>query len=86
MWAILSHFSSPPATSNAPSIDIGNHPLFNLIDFQEDGAEAIWEGPLGLHQFAAINGQGKIVEQVPDDIATDSTVPSPHNANCCKLR
>lgn len=61
------------------SIDIGTHPMMNLLKFKFDGQELIFERANGLHGFAALNGDGKLVEEVPFDIALDTTIPGPHS-------
>lgn len=53
------------------------HPLLNLVDFRHDGEETIWEWPNGFHGFAAYDGQGRRVDAVPIEIATDTDIPSP---------
>lgn len=60
-------------------IDVDTHAAMNLIKFKDDGREVIFDRPNGFHGYGAYNGQGKRVEKVPDDIASDHTVPSPHH-------
>jgi hypothetical protein len=60
------------------SIDIGTHPLANLIDFKDDARELIFERANALHGFALFNGDGKLQESVPEDVAADHMIPSPH--------
>lgn len=59
-------------------IDIGTSPTANLLNFKQAGSEIIWERANGLHGFAAADANGKFVDQVPDDIAADTTIPPPH--------
>lgn len=61
------------------SIDIGTHPLMNLLKRKFNGQELIIERGNGLPGFAALNGDKKLVDEVPFDIALDSTIPSPHS-------
>ncbi len=60
------------------SIDIGQHPVLNLLDFKDDAREFIAEKRNGLHLFALFNGAGKLQDEVPPDIAADTTIPIPH--------
>ncbi len=63
---------------NTESIDLGQDPIANLIDFKASGFEVIWELPNALHGFAAYNGEEAAVDQVPDNITHDHLVPSPY--------
>lgn len=61
-------------------IDIGKHPLMNLLDFKDTAREVIFERPNGLHGFALYNGQGVLQDVVPQNVTSDGTVPHPqHN-------
>ena len=60
-------------------IDIGSHPLMNLLKRKFAGQELIFEKPNGMHAFAALNGEGKLVDEVPFDIALDTTIEAPHS-------
>jgi hypothetical protein len=62
------------------SVDVASHPLMNLVDFKDDAREVIAVKSNGLHLFALFNGKGERQDQVPDDLASDFTVPAPHNA------
>jgi hypothetical protein len=62
------------------SIDIDQNPLFNLDPFSVvkfDAKEAIREIPNGLNEFTLFNGNGDLLDQATDDIAADTTIPSP---------
>lgn len=61
------------------SIDIGKHPIFNLLAFKPDGGELIYEIPNGLDAFVAVDGEENLVREVPFDIAIDTTIPAPHS-------
>lgn len=60
------------------SIDIGNDPFMNLLKNLIDGQELIFTAPNKLHRFAALNGKRKLVQEVPNTIASDRTIPGPH--------
>lgn len=62
------------------SIDIGVHPLMNLIDFQDDAREVIFERANGLLGYVLFNGAGKLQVSVPDDVASDHTIPVPNGS------
>lgn len=60
-------------------VDIGQHPVLNLLEFKFAGSEVIFVLPNGLHGFAIVNAQGDLLDEVPIDIAADRTVPAPHH-------
>jgi hypothetical protein len=62
----------------AEDIDIGTHPVMNLLNFKDAAREVIFERTNGLHGFALFDGKGKRQDEVPPDIAADHSVPSPH--------
>jgi hypothetical protein len=59
-------------------IDSDTHPIANLLDFKDDGREGIFELPNGLHGYVAVNAKGGLVDEVPNTIANDRTIPDPH--------
>jgi len=59
-------------------IDIGTHPVMNLLAFKAAAHEVIWTRANGLHGFALYNADGALQEEVPPDIANDATIPHPH--------
>jgi hypothetical protein len=59
-------------------VDAGQHPIRNLLAFDDRGREAIVSRPNGTHAFALFDDSGNFVDSVPDNIATDHTVPAPH--------
>jgi hypothetical protein len=63
------------------SIDIDQHPLFNLDPFSRvkfDAKELIREITNGLNEFVLFNGNGDLLDQATDDVAADSTIPAPY--------
>lgn len=58
-------------------IDIGTHPVMNLLNFKDAAREAIFDTPNGLPMFALFNGAGVLQDEVPPDVAADATIPSP---------
>lgn len=62
----------------AEAIDIGTHPIMNLLNFKDDAREVIFEKQNGLHGFVLFDGNGKRQDEVPPDIAADHSVPAPH--------
>lgn len=63
----------------AEDIDIGKHPVMNLLDFKDAAREIIFEKANGLHGFALYDGNGKRTDEAPPDIAIDHLVPAPHS-------
>lgn len=61
------------------SIDVGVHPVMNLLDFKDDARELIAEKTNGLHLFALFDGNGKRQDEAPPDVAVDHTIPAPHS-------
>lgn len=59
-------------------VDAGQHPIRNLLAFDDRGREVIVERPNGTQAFALFDDRGNFVDSVPDNIATDHTVPAPH--------
>lgn len=62
------------------SIDASQDPIMTLRRqvFRPDGGEIIWIEPNGFNAYALVNGQGELVDEVPQEIATDTTVPGAH--------
>lgn len=58
-------------------IDIGQHPILNLVEFKDKAREVIFEKSNGLHGFVLFNGQGVLQDEVPPDVAHDHTIPPP---------
>jgi hypothetical protein len=63
------------------SIDIGQHAMMNLLKFNHDGTEAIYEKANGLQGFAIFDGKGKLLEAVPSAVAVDRTIPTPFSTD-----
>lgn len=59
-------------------VDIATHPMMNLLKFKDAGREIIYTRLNGMNGFVLANGDGKFVEEVPPDIASDTTIPTPH--------
>ena len=57
--------------------DVPHHPIYNLLAFQINGAETIFELPNGLHGFALTDNRDNLVDEAPPNLAIDHTVPSP---------
>lgn len=62
----------------AQDIDIGQHPILNLLKFKDAAREAIYEMSNGLLAYVIFNGEGALQDEVPPDVAADTTIPSPH--------
>jgi hypothetical protein len=62
----------------AQDIDIDTHPIMNLLDFKDAAREVIFVRVNGLHGFALFNGEGILQEAVPQDVATDGSIPFPN--------
>lgn len=60
------------------SIDASQHPIMTLRkqSFKVDGHEVIFSGNNGIQSYALFDGQGALVDVVPDTIASDSTIPA----------
>lgn len=63
----------------AKNIDIGTHPLANLLDVKADAGEIIWDRQNGLHGYALVDGKGNLQAEAPPDVARDHTIPAPHH-------
>lgn len=59
-------------------VSTAQHPIRNLLEFQDAGREAIVARPNGMLAYALWNNRGEFVDSVPDNIAADSTIPAPH--------
>jgi len=57
---------------------IASHPIYNLLAFEEDGSEIIFERPNGMHGFVLVNSAGKLVREAPPNLVSDHTIPAPH--------
>jgi hypothetical protein len=60
-------------------IDIGTHPIMNLIDFKDAAREAIFESQNGLHIFALFDANGGLQDEAPIAVVADRTIPAPHS-------
>lgn len=59
-------------------IDIGQHPIMNLLKVKDAAREAIWEMPNGLLGYVIFSGEGALQDEVPPDVAADTTIPPPY--------
>jgi hypothetical protein len=57
---------------------IANDPIANLLDLTSAASEAILEVSNGFHEFTLWNNSGELQDEVPPDIANDSTIPEPY--------
>lgn len=58
-------------------VDIGTHPVFNLIDFKAAAFEVIAERTNGFHAYAIFDAEQKLLDETGQDVVSDRTVPSP---------
>jgi hypothetical protein len=56
----------------------GQNPFLNLLDFDDRAREVIIIRPNGTQAYALFNDQGQFQDVVPDNIATDDTIQTPH--------
>lgn len=54
------------------------HPMRNLLKFDDRARELIALKNNGMQEFALFNDAGALQREVPPDIARDSTIPPPH--------
>jgi len=59
-------------------IEAGQHPIRNLLAFDDRAREVIVERPNGTHAFALFDDNGIFQDSVPDNVATDHLIPAPH--------
>lgn len=60
------------------SVDLGNDPLISFVASVSDAHEVIWLDATGMQRYALYDGAGNLVDEVPIDVATDETVPTPY--------
>jgi hypothetical protein len=62
------------------SVKTKNNPFYNLLVFNPDAGEAIFELPNGLHGYILYTTKNTRALQrvVPSNVARDSTIPAPH--------
>jgi hypothetical protein len=58
-------------------IDIGRHAVMNLLNFKDRAREVLYERANGLQGSILFNGDGKRQDEVPFNVANDSTIPRP---------
>lgn len=61
------------------SIDIAQHPVFNLLETKPDAHEVIFTRDNGSVGYALFNGAGTRQDEAPPDVAKDHTIPPPHH-------
>lgn len=59
-------------------IDIGDNPVANLLKPRRKAREAIFPSVTSFPIFGLFNDKGERQDEVPPDIAVDSTIPGPH--------
>lgn len=60
-------------------VDPKRHPMRNLRDCPVAGHEVIWEWENGTMRYALYNEAESLVDEVPQEIATDHEIPRPHS-------
>lgn len=63
---------------NDGSVDLTQNPILNLVEVKDNAREVLFSRPNGTQGAALFNDKGKLQNEVPPDVATDRTVPSPH--------
>lgn len=61
-------------------IDVGTHPIMNLVTFKDRAREVIYTRRNGLHGFVLFDGEGKLQDAAPDNVVKDHQIPAPHTA------
>jgi uncharacterized protein YkwD len=56
------------------------HPIRNLIKFDDRAREIIVRRPNGTHAFVLTNDAGEFQDAAPDNVVRDFTVPPPHTS------
>ena len=59
-------------------IDIGQHPILNLLKVKDTAREIIFRRNNGTNGFALTNGEGALQREAPIDVVSDRTIPNPH--------
>ncbi len=59
-------------------VDGVRNPMLSLLRFADRAREIIVEGNNGLPKFAITNNKEELVDEVPPNVAMDSTIPHPH--------
>lgn len=59
-------------------IDIGDRSVANLLKPRRAAREALFPGANGFQIAALFNGDGVLQDEVPHEVADDSTIPHPH--------
>jgi hypothetical protein len=75
----LTSFAFITSDIGKEDIDPGQHPLMNLVKFKFRAREAIIGKPNGMHLFLLFNGENKLQEKAPDNVARNNLVPGGHS-------
>lgn len=59
-------------------VDLDTDALVNFIFSRSLAHEVLWMDTSGFQRGALYNGAGKLVKEVPADVAADTTIPNPH--------
>lgn len=59
-------------------VDVGDRAFANLLTPKRQAREAIFPTRTGFNIFALFNGVGELQDEVPPDVAIDSTIPAPY--------
>ncbi len=59
-------------------VDVGQHPILNLLNAKDAAREIIFVKTNGLNGYVLFNNKGDRQDEVPPDIAVDRTIPAPH--------
>lgn len=59
-------------------VDLDTDALVNFIFARSLAHEVLWMDTSGFQRGALYNGAGKLVKEVPADVAADTTIPNPH--------
>lgn len=62
------------------NVAANSHPIRNLLDFSDDGAEIIVAMPNGLLDYLLADAAGNVVDEAPPDLVRDHTIPPPHTS------
>ena len=60
------------------SVDPNADPFYNLLNFHFDASEVFAHLPNGLLEYSLFNGDGRMVTEVPPEVAVDHEIPAPH--------
>jgi hypothetical protein len=58
-------------------VDVGTHPVFNLLHFKEAATEVILEGTNGMHVYTIHGANQELLDEAAQEVVSDRTVPNP---------